>query len=344
MFSGIGTGFMFISAVTAVTRWFSTKRSLATGLAVCGAGFGVFGFAPLVRILLTNYDRQGALLIEGALAFQGCVFALLLRPVPSESLIKRTARAKQRIPLKVYVGPHQNVYLCARNAHSNGNEEIRPLQEIPTLTILDPISKSPMVADAANMKSVLTNWIFWAFAVSQFLTFFSASAPLVFLYNRAVKDLAIERMHASYVISIMGIFNTVGRLIFGVLGNSFPKSRLFLLSGAIMAYGGATAVSVFGTSFWSITAFSAVFGTGYGKGIIRYSHRTLTKLCNSTVGCMFALTTVVLVDFFGVTIFSTLYGNIGIFRGIACLIGPPFGGKSLEKLIFLLLAISGTAP
>lgn len=73
---------MFISSVTAVSRWFDKKRPLATGLAVSGAGFGIFSFAPVVRLLLDHYGITGALLIEGGLALQGCVFALLLRPVP----------------------------------------------------------------------------------------------------------------------------------------------------------------------------------------------------------------------------------------------------------------------
>lgn len=261
--TGIGTGFMFISAVTAVTRWFSTKRSLATGLAVCGAGFGVFGFAPLVRILIDVYGREGALLIEGGLVFHGCVFALLLRPVPPAN--KRTLSNRHDIPLKVYVGPHRNLdrLVNGQNGHIGQftKEELNPLQEIPSQTAAPKVVSN----DHVDIKSVMKNWIFWSFALSQFLTFFSASAPLVFLYNRCVRDLGIGAMEASYMISIMGIFNTVGRLAFGALGNVFPRSRLYLLGGAIMMYGGATAASVYGTSFLATAAYAAVFGTGYGK-------------------------------------------------------------------------------
>ena len=89
--------------------------------------------------------------------------------------------------------------------------------------------------------------------------------PLVFLYNRAVLDDAIPPMQASYILSMLGVANTCGRLMFGALANRFPRSSLYLLSGTIMAYGAATAISVLGTSFSSLAIYAVIFGAGYGK-------------------------------------------------------------------------------
>jgi MFS family permease len=50
-----------------VGYYFETKRSLATGIAVCGSGFGTFAFAPLATMLLENFQWQGALLIFAGL-------------------------------------------------------------------------------------------------------------------------------------------------------------------------------------------------------------------------------------------------------------------------------------
>jgi MFS family permease len=106
--TGMGTGFMFISSVTAVSRWFDKKRALATGLAVSGAGFGIFLCAPLVRLLLTLYGHEGALLLEGGLALQGCVFALLLRPIPNRS--RRSVRSQVWLfELCYYFTDHQTM-------------------------------------------------------------------------------------------------------------------------------------------------------------------------------------------------------------------------------------------
>jgi predicted MFS family arabinose efflux permease len=50
-----------------VGYYFETKRSLATGIAVCGSGFGTFAFAPLATMLLENFDWRGANLILAGL-------------------------------------------------------------------------------------------------------------------------------------------------------------------------------------------------------------------------------------------------------------------------------------
>ncbi|OQV22878.1 putative Monocarboxylate transporter 2 [Hypsibius exemplaris] len=303
LISGIGTGFMFISSVTAVSRWFDTRRALATGLAVSGAGFGIFLFAPLVRLMLSHYGREGALLIEGGLAFQGCVFALLLRPLPRRSL-RPVAYAAKKSSLTLQLREDRPNKLAI---FDDEQEESIPLGAARRFSITENGDvPQPRTEKKQNMGDIVRNWMFWVFGFSQFLTFLSASGPLVFLYNRAVNDLSVEVMQAAYIISIMGIANTAGRLVFGALGNIFPRSRLFLLSGAIMTYGLATAISTLGTSFVSVALYAVVFGAGYG--------------------CMFALTTVVLVDHFGIELFGPIYGNIGIFRGFACIIGPPFAG------------------
>jgi predicted MFS family arabinose efflux permease len=235
-----------------VSRWFDQKRPLATGIAVSGAGVGIFCFAPFLRLLIDIYGGEGALLIEGALAMQGCVFALLLRPIPNENSTKRSRTSS---------AGDQTMQIRGLD------DESAPLKAKPLKNSDEVVGLAPTDTDY-TMKTVLTSWIFWVFAFSQFFTFVSSMGPLVFLYNRAIKDLGIDPMQASYVLSMLGVANTAGRLIFGALANKFPGSSMYLLSGAVMIYGIATAVSVLGTSFWTISLFAVVFGAGYGKYFI----------------------------------------------------------------------------
>ena len=142
--AGIGTGFMFMAAVAAVSRWFDTRRALATGMAVSGAGVGIFVFAPFLRLLIEHYGGEGAMLIEGGLAFQGCVFALLLRPLPARKSCK--------------IQPN---FLRDKNGI---------LQIVEEETV--PLEKSPIDSDQTiqfstkvdgrfiTMKDVLGSWIF----------------------------------------------------------------------------------------------------------------------------------------------------------------------------------------
>jgi predicted MFS family arabinose efflux permease len=62
-FLGIGFGLIYLPAVVCVGYYFETKRSLATGIAVCGSGFGTFAFAPLATMLLEHFDWKTSNLI-----------------------------------------------------------------------------------------------------------------------------------------------------------------------------------------------------------------------------------------------------------------------------------------
>jgi predicted MFS family arabinose efflux permease len=63
-----------------VGYYFETKRSLATGIAVCGSGFGTFAFAPLATMLLENFDWRGANLILAGLILNCAVSDPYLMP------------------------------------------------------------------------------------------------------------------------------------------------------------------------------------------------------------------------------------------------------------------------
>ncbi len=70
---GIGFGLIYLPAIVSVGYYFEKKRALATGIAVCGSGFGTFVFAPLASLLLQHYDWKGANLILAGIIFNCAV-------------------------------------------------------------------------------------------------------------------------------------------------------------------------------------------------------------------------------------------------------------------------------
>lgn len=98
---GIGFGLIYLPAVVCVGYYFETKRSLATGIAVCGSGFGTVFFPSLAEVLLTEYKWQGANLILAGLILNCVVFGALMRPLeyakPSsvKPLLQRMAEEKR---------------------------------------------------------------------------------------------------------------------------------------------------------------------------------------------------------------------------------------------------------
>lgn len=72
---------MYLPAIVSVTHYFESKRSFATGLAVCGSGIGTFIFAPVSKLLVDEYKWQGATLIEAGIILNCILCGALFRPL-----------------------------------------------------------------------------------------------------------------------------------------------------------------------------------------------------------------------------------------------------------------------
>lgn len=68
-------------AIVCVTVYFEKLRSLATGIAVCGSGFGTVIFAPLTNYLITTFKWQGACLCIAGIVFFCSIFGWMFRPL-----------------------------------------------------------------------------------------------------------------------------------------------------------------------------------------------------------------------------------------------------------------------
>jgi len=73
---------MYLPAIVSVTCYFEKKRSLATGIAVCGSGLGTTVFAPLTEYLFYEYGWRGAVLIIAGLVLNCAIMGALFRPLP----------------------------------------------------------------------------------------------------------------------------------------------------------------------------------------------------------------------------------------------------------------------
>lgn len=70
-----------LPAIVCVTVYFEKLRSLATGIAVCGSGFGTVVFAPLTNYLIQTYKWQGACLVISVIVFFCAIFGWMFRPL-----------------------------------------------------------------------------------------------------------------------------------------------------------------------------------------------------------------------------------------------------------------------
>merc|ERR1711911_30566 len=120
-------------------------------------------------------------------------------------------------------------------------------------------------------------------------------------------DLDINSQDASFLIAVIGIANTVGRIIIGYVSDKPWLNRLFLYNIALTISGIATALSAYCVTYTTLVIYAAVFG--------------------ATIGAYVGLTSVVLVDLLGLEKLTNAFGLVLVFQGIASLAGPPIAGR-----------------
>ncbi|KAL4220520.1 Mct1p [Mactra antiquata] len=153
--------------------------------------------------------------------------------------------------------------------------------------------------------SLLKDVIFLMFVVSNFCTSIGFNMPFIFLNDRAV-DEGTAKEDAKWLVSAVGISNTVGRVLFGFLADRPSVNRLMLYNTALTICGVATALCPLCYNYPLLLLYAVVFGL--------------------FIGVYVSLTSVVLVDLLGLDMLVNSFGLLLMFQGFATLIGPPIAG------------------
>ena len=154
--------------------------------------------------------------------------------------------------------------------------------------------------------SVLKNTNFLLFGISNLILYMWYDVPYMFLTDRAIY-LGISEESASFLVSILGIVNMVGQVIYGFIGDLPQVNPTLLYLVSITIAGIATMVMPLFTSYASMAIYSTVFGF--------------------VISANFTLTTIILVELISVEKLTYAYGVIMFGMGVANAIGPPFAGK-----------------
>nr|XP_056719596.1 monocarboxylate transporter 11 [Euleptes europaea] len=81
LLTGFGWALAFAPVMGTLARYFSSRRSVAMGLALTGNGLSSFALSPLLRLLAESLAWRGALLVTSALSLHLVVCGALLRPL-----------------------------------------------------------------------------------------------------------------------------------------------------------------------------------------------------------------------------------------------------------------------
>ena len=175
--------------------------------------------------------------------------------------------------------------------------------------------------------SLFRDPIFLMYAVSNFLTSIGFNVPYVYTVDRA-RGWDIPEKDSAFLLSVIGIANTLGRLFLGWLSDQKFINRLYLYNSCLVLCGISMGLSSFMTTYnWQIV-YCAIFGV--------------------TSGAYVGLTSVVLVDLLGLDKLTNAFGLLLMFQGIASVIGPPFTGPihnmCNHNSQYICVTISDRAP
>lgn len=99
--------------------------------------------------------------------------------------------------------------------------------------------------------------------LSSFITFMGFFVPFMFLAARA-ELLGADKESASFLLSIIGIMNTVGRVACGALSDH-PKVNALLVNNIALTVGGlVTILSPFFPSYEMLIVYACLFGLSIG--------------------------------------------------------------------------------
>ena len=179
--AGTGLGLMYVPAVVSVGYYFDKKRALATGVVCSGSGAGTFILAPLASFLLIQLGGwRGAMKVFAGLCLFCVACGLAFKPLPKKP------------------------------AKKEGDDAEAQDEEEPQANCLRT------VVDQSCSPRLLTNLPFMLLCFSNLFATQGLYIPYVFLPKLAMQR-GVSEVNASFLISIVGICNTIGRILSGML-------------------------------------------------------------------------------------------------------------------------------
>jgi MFS family permease len=215
---------------TLVSNWFVKRRGVAMGVALAGIGFGGLLMSPFAALLI---ERLGWRLAYATLG------GLVLVPVVATILALVRSR-----PADLGLWP----------------DDVLPAADPDA----DP-GDDPAAADGLDLPDTLRSSAFWVFSLVNLLSVF-ASISIVAHLVAFLRDSGFEGDTAASVLGLTVGASVLGRVLFGVLADRFPKK--LIMSAAMIVYAGAMLCLFDVRAGVTLPAFVLLFGGALGGAAV----------------------------------------------------------------------------
>ncbi|KAF8782374.1 Monocarboxylate transporter 14 like protein [Argiope bruennichi] len=339
LIAGIGFGLAYLPTIVSVALFFEKKRATAMGISMAGSGIGSLAFAPLMEALINYYHYwKGALLIAVGLILQCFVLSFFYRVLPpfdrkirtDESSIsafpsRSVSRGVQTVESDESVS---GTYIYARNTNkatapgAMQNPDILYSGSSKAL-LFPPSGFSVGVGPCLQFTTVLgqmiglslfKNYVFLTFSCCTFLHYLGINTPCVYLYHKSLELGIATTTEASLLLSIMGVANTVGKVVFGFWADKTSINVLTLYTACMLLNGISMMMTSLIVDYYLMAFYSFVFGATWGASL--------------------SLSSIVLVKLLGMQRLNNAYGLFLLFTGLATSTGVPMTGKYRSKTYY----------
>ncbi|GFO07844.1 monocarboxylate transporter [Plakobranchus ocellatus] len=154
--------------------------------------------------------------------------------------------------------------------------------------------------------SLLKSPTFMIYGFSCFFCMAGFFVPFIYLPTHAI-GLGLSSLDGASLISIIGITNTVGRVIVGFVSDQTWADCLIINNVALVIGGVATSLAPFYPSYLMLAVYSAVFG--------------------SAIAVFVSLRSIIMVELMGLERLTSAFGLVIMFQGISAFIGAPIAGE-----------------
>ena len=238
-------------------------------------------FAPAIRYFIVTYGWRGAMLLLGAIYLQCMVFVALMRPVETRNTRKKeptppkpkTIAEQKQFAEEVY-GSNLSINLSRQDLSDKIKSESKP-DDLATDKLQDEkteeteteakepnclAAKCKIMADLFDYR-LLTNVYVLLFFLASVTMSVANGIPYNFLPLKCIED-GLTKSDAAWVISLMGIADTLGRAIFGVIALKVHVTVLYAITCAMGVV--TTMMLSFIHTFVGIAIIAMLFAFGQG--------------------------------------------------------------------------------
>ncbi|CAF0784825.1 unnamed protein product [Rotaria sp. Silwood1] len=228
----------------------------------------------------------------------------------------------------LFTGSKLQLHHGSHTSLANKNPYMASITNIPALTDEEKKKDSAFKAFADILKamtdfSILKNKQLLLICLGNIFSMLGYYLPIMCLVSFATEDLKIDLTKASFLLTVFGFFNTLGRFAGGPIAMIPHLSSLRVHNALLFTAGILTVLAAYAYNFTTCALYAG--------------------LCGFAIAPHMSLLPSIICDCVGLDRYTTAFGILFLFRGVTSVIGPPAAGflKDYTKKYDMAFAIGG---